>query len=181
MYFSLFPYLLYPSFDDPSQNVIVKDITTRVVKSLSRIDDRTIYYDYTILENETPQLVSLKEYGDINYYWVIMIVNNLFDLNWDFPLNYNEFNSYLTEKYGSIANASNSYIYFILPCKDSSEFVQVPKSTYDNYSEYTDGILTAYALSLYDWEMEQNENKRTIKILRKELLAQFVNTFSSLL
>jgi Base plate wedge protein 53 len=178
-YFSQFSYLSYPSFEDPTKSVFVKNILERVVLHVNPFDDRRVYYDYTIKDGDTPQTIATRYYGSVEYYWTIMLVNNIFDYNWDWPLNEKEFNSYIVDKYGSTSAAATSYLYYIKSNKDESQFVQVPQNLYDLTSEYTEGILTKYRLSKYDYENNLNEAKRKIKVIRKEYINEFVDLFNS--
>ena len=114
-YFKNFSYLLYPDFLDPNKSIVLKDITSRVVRKISPYDDKTVFYKYTMLEGETLESISIKLYGTQEYYWTILLANNLFDRFYDFPLPYREFGEYIDGKYGSAAAATQQFKYWVRP------------------------------------------------------------------
>lgn len=201
-YFSQFSYILYPNFDDPTgkSQSILKDITTRVVRNVSPVDDKSIYYKYTLKENETIENLSYTLYGSPNYYWVIMLINERFDRFYDFPLSYGQFEEYMIDKYGSLADAQTTYKYYVREAyekysediiEDDDNFIEVPLLTYtyiDSDSsnpviprpESENGRVMKKTKSLYDIEFEKNEEKRVIILLEKQYLQSFVDLFNSL-
>lgn len=171
-YFSPFNYVLYPSFTDPTQYQILKNITTRVVRKMSLIDDQSLYYDYTMNDSETIESVSTTLYGSPDYYWTILIINTLFDRFYDFPLTPDQFNSYIVNKYGSVTAAQNTFNYYITDPYAGK--LQV------NLETYTASALPKTTETLFDWELTQNESKRQFKVINKQYLQNFVKLFGTL-
>lgn len=93
-YFSKYPKMLYNS-------KIITDILTRVTIRQNYSDKVDLYYEYELQENDTPDIVAYKYYGDAEYHWIILLINNLADGFFDFPLSYIKFNAYLDKKYQS--------------------------------------------------------------------------------
>ena len=114
-YFSSFNYILYNDFENPSTRIILKNITSRVIKKLSPVDDKNLFYNYTMADGETIETISENLYGTVNYYWTFMLVNDRYDRFYDFPLSYSQLIEAIKEKYGSIESAQTSYRYFIRP------------------------------------------------------------------
>jgi len=188
-YFNNFNYLLYPNFQSAGDYLIVKNITERIVRQLSSIDDQVIYYDYTMIESETLESVAAKLYGTTDYYWTIMVINNIFDRFYGFPLSTQQFNDYIVNKYGSIPSAQEEYKYYIRPSQyatstdkatDLSYFIEVPYNYYSNYPASLNSVTMKYSTDMYSWELSQNESKRTFKVLQKQYLNSFVKLFNSL-
>jgi len=199
-YFSSFPYVLYPNFVDETGNVnlILKNITTRIVRRESLIDDKSIFYKYFIRAGEDIESISNDLYKTPMYYWTIMIINNKFDRFYDFPLQYGEFEDYIADKYGSISGAQTTYKYFIRESyerfsddlvEDKNYFLEVPVNNYlyTNISSQTsravseNGRLMKYSKSNYEIEEEANEAKRNILVCNSSYIGIFVDTFRSLL
>lgn len=203
-YFAPFNYVLYPNFITQTKDpVILKNITSRVVRKISPVDDKSIFYTYTMLEGERPEDVSYKLYGNVNYYWTILLANERFDYNYDFPLTSKQLNEMIIEKYGSTTNAYNTPVYWIRLDKskvneDAEEnftkdrkdnFIIVPENfsveevdyTFSTYPTYSDGVLMKYSQDSYAREVEQNEDKRTILVLEKNYVSFFVNEFNNLI
>lgn len=114
-YFLQFPYILYPNFNDQSGNTfsILKNITIRVVRTISPTDDKSLYYKYLIKEGETIESISYKIYDSSEYYWVLMLINERYDRFYDFPLDSEQFQKYIVDKYGSVSAAQTTYKYYI--------------------------------------------------------------------
>ena len=199
-YFESFPYVLYPNFVDETGNVnlILKNITTRIVRRESLIDDKSIFYKYFIREGEDIESISNNLYKTPLYYWTIMIINNKFDRFYDFPLQYGEFEDYIADKYGSISGAQTTYKYYIRESferfsddivEDKNYFLEVPVNNYlyTNISSQTsravseNGRLMKYSKSNYEIEFEDNESKRNILVCDSRYIGIFVDTFRSLL
>lgn len=199
-YFSSFPYVLYPNFVDETGNVnlILKNITTRIVRRESLIDDKSIFYKYFIRAGEDIESISNDLYKTPMYYWTIMLINNKFDRFYDFPLQYGEFEDYIADKYGSISGAQTTYKYFIRESyerfsddevEDKNYFLEVPVNNYlyTNISSQTsravseNGRLMKYSKSNYEIEEEANEAKRNILVCNSSYIGIFVDTFRSLL
>jgi hypothetical protein len=208
-YFSSFPYVLYPNFLDTSGNIdlLLKNITVRIVRKESLIDDKSIYYKYVIKDGENIETISNSLYGNPNYYWTIMIINNRLDRFYDFPLSYGEFEQYIVDEYGSISGADDTYKYFIRESyerfsddevEDKNYFLEVPLENYTflytpdnplNYptsgprpsrAEFENGRLMKYSKSNYEIEEEANEAKRNILVCNSSYIQTFVDTFRSL-
>ena len=199
-YFASFPYVLYPNFVDETGNVnlILKNITTRIVRRESLIDDKNIFYKYFIREGEDIESISNNLYKTPLYYWTILIINNKFDRFYDFPLQYGEFEDYIADKYGSISGAQTTYKYYIRESyerfsddivEDKNYFLEVPVNNYlyTNISSQTsravseNGRLMKYSKSNYEIEFEDNEAKRNILVCDSSYIGIFVDTFRSLL
>jgi hypothetical protein len=208
-YFSKFSYVLYPNFLDNTGNIdlILKDITIRIVRKESLIDDKSIFYKYNIREGENIESISTKLYKVPDYYWTIMLINNRLDRFYDFPLEYGVFEDYIVDKYGSISGAQSNKKYFIResfekysedPVKDKEYFFEVPVENYTflytpdtplNYptsgprpsrAEFENGRLMKYEKSAYDIEFEANEEKRNILVCNSSYIQSFVETFNAL-
>lgn len=197
-YFASFNYVRYPNFENQENFLILKDISSRVVRKEDILDDKSVYYEYVIRNEDNIEDVSYKLYGTPFYYWTIMIVNNRFDRFYDFPMNNKQFENYLIEKYGSVEFALTNYKYYIrtdeLQNSEDSKIddtyfyeVFVDPNNYDktfdwpNFAEYSNGVLMKKTKTLYDYELDLNESKRTILVIDKRYISEFVNTFNRLI
>jgi hypothetical protein len=55
---------------------------------------------YTIQQGETPEQISNKTYGSPDWYWTILLINNIIDLTNDWPLSDYELDQSIDKKYG---------------------------------------------------------------------------------
>ena len=67
--------------------------------------DKTMYTPYTIKNGERPDQISYDFYGDEQYYWILLQINEITDYHSEWPLSQYELDEYIIDKYGSIAAA----------------------------------------------------------------------------
>ena len=83
------------------QLTIVKDITHNVRFRKEILSNITLYDEYDIRDGETPEIIAERIYGNPNYHWIIMLLNERYDYVTDFPLSYPELVSHTEQKYGA--------------------------------------------------------------------------------
>lgn len=103
MYFSEFPKIFYDFPQDQSSTnlQILTDITANVRIRKQVLENITLYDEYDIQEGETPEIVAEKIYGNPEYHWIIMLVNQRYDYLEDFPMTSHELIEMCNEKYGA--------------------------------------------------------------------------------
>lgn len=131
MYFSQFPKKAY-TFDFNKKNPnVVTDIFSRFKISSSILNNTVGYYKYQLRDGDTPEIVAYQKYGDPKLHWVICLVNNLIDPQFDFPLPRSALERYIVKKYGytTIDNAYSNVHHYVLEVKDTLIEVQGPTTT----------------------------------------------------
>lgn len=128
MYFSQFPKKLY-TFDFTKKNATqVTDIFSRFKISSSILNSTVGFYKYQLRDGDTPEIVAHQRYGDAKMHWVICMVNNLIDPQFDFPLTRNSLDRYIINKYGynAIEDSFSEVYHYILETKDTLVEVNGP-------------------------------------------------------
>lgn len=190
------PTVPYDTFDGSGQYKVVTDVFRRVRATLEARTDKTIYYNYTVGDAETPEIVSYKYYGDARYHWVILLMNEIRNPQWCWPLDGHSFERYIIKKYGSFETSTSTHSHY------ETKEVRARVSGYGyevgdvilqagmaananfKYSYAGDdfGVSdTIKAVTMYGKEDADNEAKRNIILLRRNLLAEFVEEFENLL
>ena len=100
MYFSKFPLTVY-DIKGNNNYTLLPDILRRVKIRAGIASSRFVFDKYNVKEGEKPEDVAFKYYGDAEYHWVIMMVNNITDRYYGWPMTQPDFADYLTDKYGS--------------------------------------------------------------------------------
>lgn len=113
-YFAKFPLLRYTS---NNIQTITTDVLRRVSVNKNTRENLVIFDEYDIKDGETPESVSYKFYETSDYHWVILLVNDILDPRYDWPLNSNQLYEYTSGKYGS-ANVSAVHHYTISETND---------------------------------------------------------------
>lgn len=175
MYFKSLPrikYLLDPAQRGSSDvSVLLTDITVNVRFKQEVIDKITLYDYFIMKEGETYEIVSERLYGTPEYHWILMLLNDAYDWKKDVALPLLEFEEYIKDKYGSLANAQSTIRHYV----NSKGFVV--DSNYLNEQ----GQLDAKPVTVYEWEEAINNDKRKIKIISQEMIDRVLLNFKDLL
>ena len=97
-YFSAFPKGLYDLKKDGNSKLVV-DLMRRVKIKSSIVNETSLYDLYDVREGETPESLAFKIYGDSELHWIILLTNNITDRYYQWPLNSNDYENYLKDKY----------------------------------------------------------------------------------
>lgn len=98
-YFENFPEVIY-------DGKRVKDITrrNRFVRGLQ--NNPLLYMPYTVEDGERAEDIANFYYGSVDYVWLIYMANNIIDPYHEWPLNTQEFNDMLIEKYAEASGVT---------------------------------------------------------------------------
>ena len=105
--FNLIPYV----FNIGGKEVVrlMRDITTNVRIRTEVLPNITIYDTYEFEDGDTPDIIAAKYYGSSELHWAIMIANEMFDYDRDFPKSSGELDDIINEKYNRFDATSWSY------------------------------------------------------------------------
>lgn len=104
MFFDSTPNILYPDFFEAGKFKLSKNLFRRV---RARDSFNAIYATskkYTILPGETADSIAYNAYEDSEWYWTILLLNNITDIHSEWPLDPDEFEKYIQQKYGDYEN-----------------------------------------------------------------------------
>jgi hypothetical protein len=201
-YFNYFPKTLYTA---DSKNVdVVNNITSRFNFEESFKINQKVSYEYEIKDSDTPEIIASKFYGDSERHWIVLLFNNIIDPQFDWPMDYRTLISFIDEKYSANANVSQSgsswaqshtKAYYKIETRTTISTntitvkeIEVDANTYANVTSSSsnvtlaDGYVITIAVSkdtqsYYDYEMELNESKRSIKLLKPEFVSAVEEEF----
>lgn len=195
-YFQSLPKILVTN--EKGVSTLYTNIMARASLISDLLNDPLIFYKYDIQDGDTPEIVADKFYGDSYRFWLIMLANQLSDPQWDWPLNSSVFNKYIEDKYQDIDPYTTVYQYEkIITQYDSSsrtttvEKYVIDENTYDslipstttyNFPSSTTTIsVSKESKTYFEHELELNEEKRSIKLLKKEYVPRVEDEFSKLM
>ena len=156
---------------EPNKFLNVTNIMKRISFKPSVIEDISDYYPYRVKDGERLDILSFQKYGTVAYAYLIMLVNDITDPLFDWPLSSQQFEKYITNKYGSVSSAMNTtkYYYQIIRAEvartGTSERIPAVKFIVDQTTYDALGIGDRSTQSQYEWEDELNDNKRDIKLI----------------
>lgn len=201
-YFDNFPYFGYSLNANPQPGELqwVTDIFRRIAPIRDLLKNKQVFYNYQIVEGETPEMIADRFYGTVKYHWVITLLNNITDPVLDWPKGYSDLVSFIINKYGSVASAAGSiHHYTMTQTKEDSlgntseaTFI-IDETKYDSLSSPTP-VVTTFANGVtvtttttraivdnYTFEVDLNEAKRNIILLKDTYIPQVVSELESLL
>jgi hypothetical protein len=169
MYFKNFQNMLYEfNIGGKDTAIFIKDITRNIRFRRDILANITVYDEYDIQEGETPEHIAEKLYGNAQYHWILMLVNERYDYKSDFPLS-----QYVLEKY---INDNYNNPYDIHHYVDSKGYiVDSPNVDINNITQ------PSYPVSNYDYEYTLNESKRRIKIIPIVYIEKIINEFKKII
>lgn len=160
-------------------NIMLRFKITQAIQSR-----KVVYYDYTVQEGDRPDIIAYKYYEDSTLDWLVLMANNIIDPVYDWPLNSRSFEKFIIDKYGSLATAhSTVHEYRKIITQQSVLFdgSVVPKRTLvvDQTTFSGLGATEKESISKYQYEEELNDNKREIKLVDSDFVANIINQYES--
>jgi hypothetical protein len=197
-YFSKFPKLIYTR---QGVSNLATDILTRIDTIKGVLDNTSLFYTYNIQDGDTPEMIASKYYGDAELHWIVLIFNEIIDPFYDWPMSYQQFILFLTNKYGSPATAQTTIQHYekIIQSIDgptgkiTTDVYQIdliaynllpaePTTVVKSINGKTVTVITSRrAVSCFDYENELNESKRTIKLIKNSLVPDIKDQFEILM
>jgi hypothetical protein len=197
-YFQQLPTTPYIDFNGNS--ILLIDLLTRVSIIPELLTNPLLYYQYDCQEGDTPEIIATKYYGSPDDFWLVMFSNQLNDPEWDLPLSYANLQAYIADKYGSIANAQSEIVSYEMTVTTYDSMSGLSNSVtttidYDAYINTQTGTQTGTLPSgdvvsittmtapvyAYEYEIAQNEAKRTINLINVNYAATVKSQLTSLL
>lgn len=199
-YFTYFPQTLYNVDETKKNVDVVTNITTKFGFESTFKENTAVYYNYIITDGETPEMLAHKFYNDAEKHWVLLTLNDIYSPMNDWPMEQRSLYRYIDTKYSDVADTANTSItglqwartnnhsYYKIESqtvistgdKTTTKY-QIDANTYANVvsstSNYTLGdgsiikIETSKDVKTYlDYEIDVNDEKRKIKILKPEFV-----------
>ena len=157
---------------------LLPDILRRVKLRAGLASSRLVFDKYNVKEGEKPEDIAFKYYGDAEYHWVVMIVNNITDRYYEWPMNQAQFAEFLTDKYGA---GSEDAIHHYEITKSSGRTTSNGPSDYSHLVEVNSDTDNASSISNREYEERIQDSKRQIQLLDKSFLGDFIAEFDRLI
>jgi len=164
-YFRNFPKTLV-KVENVNVSLIDISIRTKIMDYITRNDDYLIKDSYSLDAEQRPEQASYELYGTVDYTYVLLILNNVYNIfdDWIHPSEI--LDKLIIKKHGSIRNAMKS-VYQWYDASGTEVSQHSPNKS--------------YSLSNYDKFMQDNERKRTIKTFDNNSMIRIHNDFAQTL
>jgi hypothetical protein len=171
-YFTPFPTVQY-KIPNSTKSIPVTDLTRRFALANFLKNSNVAFDTYHVQDGERPDSVAYDYYGDVTMDWLVLLANEIHDPYFQWVLSYDEFNSYLIDKYGSIeyTQTTNHHYEKII----QQPYIQNDYGTQRIVPEKTlvvdkTTFLTLVAderkeKTIYDHEFDLNEERRKIYLM----------------
>jgi hypothetical protein len=183
-YFRKYPKIVTTQPDGTASVMVNLMARSSIIKDL--LNNPVLFYKYDIQDGETPEMIAHRYYDNPYYYWLLLYANQIDDPQWGWPLDRASFERYIAQKYTSQNPYSTIHHYEkVITQFESSTRTTIEKKltideeTYDNLmpsktvydfpTSTTTITISKRAVTLYQYELEKNEAKRSIKVIKKEL------------
>lgn len=195
-YFKSLPKIVYN--DKYGVSTLYTNLLARVNIVPDLLTNTLNFYSYDIQDGDTPEIVAHKYYDDVSRFWIVLYCNQMLDPQWDWPLSQKLFNKYIQNEYGLSKDSLHHYekVYtktshgtdndqtveerFVI---GEEEYLNTPNTTvsYTLPTGRVDITTETKTVSNYDYELEMNEKKRSIKLLNKLYADQLETEFKKLM
>lgn len=197
-YFRQVPNLNYNNLEPSSKisdYVLMKNLFRRGKIRDDILNNLTYFTKYSIVGDERPDSIAHKFYDDESLDWIVLLCNNIINVSNEWPMNQNSFNNYLLEKYQTYENIYATHHYETIQIKDSIENIIVNSGIVvekDYKITFYDSNLGIYitrgvnesivkSISNYDYELNIENNKRNIYILKPQYLNVVFNDMEEIM
>lgn len=136
---------------------------------------------YKIIGNERPDNIAEQIYGDSTFDWVILLANNIVNIQSEWPLSQNSFDTIMLAKYGSYDTLySGIHHYETTELRNTQGVIiltaglKVPVDFSITYYDYTLGTMVTQSsivpITNYQYESTLEDAKRNIFLLKPSYL-----------
>ena len=173
-YFETFPHRLYDIKGDGNQT-LVTDIFRRMKVRDGVKDNLAMMATYDVMNGDSPETISYKHFGSTDYFWVILITNDVTDRYYGWPLSESDFEAYVKDKY-----AEPDGVHHYEVTQSSGNTTGEGPFDYDHKIEANSTTVGAQSVSNRQFEERQQDKIRNIKLLDPKFLPLFIEEFERL-
>ena len=174
-YFKKFPKMIYDMKNDGNYKLL-PDILRRVKQRNAIKDGQFVFDNYDVKDGEKPEDIAYKWFGDAELHWVILMTNNVTDRYYEWPMNQVQFQTMLEDKY---SNPDGIHHYEIT--RDSGRTTGQGPNDYSYLVECNSDTANAVSVSNREYQEREQDRKRSIRLLDKKYLSDFLEEFDKLI
>lgn len=170
MYFANFPRIPYDNYGTGDFR-LTPNILKRIAVRANVKTTTSLFDTYDVKEGETPELIADKLYGNPEFHWVVLMMNDVVDRYHQWPMSRRQFLAHLNDKYTNV---------------DAVHHYEISQSSGDTNIKINIGTSntdhpTATAITNREYEQERQDSLRKIRLLDPDFIDDFVTEFEILL
>ena len=175
-YFTNFPTIFYDiDKSKPSNSTMAVDIFRRNIIREQVLSNVISYYPYQIQSGERPDTLAHYYYGSVDFMWLILYANDIFDVYYDWPMSDQTFETFIRDKY---SNPDGIHHYEVTT--SSGKTTGDGPDDYSHKIEVNSDASGAQSVSNREFEQRLQDRKRLIKLLNPAYLNTFIQEFNNL-
>lgn len=160
-YFSFFPQKIQDAY------VITNLLARAKMRTVVNLTQSKIFIPYTIQEGERPETIAENMYGTTSYFWMVLYINDIRNIYEDWPKTAAVLDDYIIDKHRSLEYAQSTVHHF-----ENTDGQWIQESEWNG--------LASTRITLYDWEVKNNEDKRQIFLVRSEYVSRLAKEFKEI-
>ena len=166
-----------------SDYITVKNLFKKGAIAEDILDNLALHTKYQIKGDDRPDNVAFDVYGNSNLDWLILACNNIINVQNEWPMLQNDFDSFLLDKYQTYENLNAIHHYETVEVKNSKDVVVIPAglkcesnytTTYFDYNiqQQVDVLSSTCVTEVtnYQYEEKIEDAKRNIYTLKPRYL-----------
>ena len=170
MYFANFPLIPYDNYGTGDFR-LTPNILKRIAVRANIKTTTSLFDTYDVKEGETPEMIADKLYGNSEFHWVVLMMNDVVDRYHQWPMSRRQFLAHLNDKYTNVDGVHHYEI--SQSSRDTNIKINIGTSNTDHP--------TATAITNREYEQERQDSLRKIRLLDPDFIDDFVTEFEILL
>jgi hypothetical protein len=155
------------------RTIAATDITRRFSLANFVRNANVNFEEYYVQDGERPDTVAYDYYDDQTLDWLVLLSNEIHDPYYEWPLSYEQLNSYIIQKYGSTQAAYQTVHHYERILQEQQAITEngiqriIPEKTLEvDYTTYLTLVASQRRIvSAYDYESQLNDQRRQIYLL----------------
>ena len=185
-----------PESHSSSEYIEVKNLFKRGKIRDDIFNNVTYFTKYSIKGDDRPDNVAFDVYQDSTLDWVILLSNNIINVQNEWPLTQQSFDTYLLDKYETYQNIQSVHHYETKEVRNSINAVVIPKGLQvpkDFSMEFLDVNLGVYTevggvanpittpVTNQEYEINLQDERRDIYVLKQNYLNIILNDMDTIM
>lgn len=174
-------YLPLRWWEDLNGNKVLKtNLCRRIALPQLLKEDSRAFLRYTVRDSEDPRDIAQRYYDNSEDFWLIMLVNDVHDLRTDWPKSNNQLTEDAIAEYGREALGSVLHYEDAKGIKIDLNGLRVVHNLYSSNDSELVARFSLRPVTLIEHLKKQNDVKRFIKVLRKDVAVEVKNAVREL-
>ena len=155
------------------------NILNSILVKYRPVTNTTEFFYHTVKDGDTPDTLAYRFYGNSELNWIIIIMNNVVDPFYDWALDANKFAAMMSMRYGAGHEGDVHHFIDITTEKRLDEVAALDAIEYF----IANGVypINVSPVTNQEFELELNDARREVKILRPKYVQDFINQFEDLM